>query len=186
LTTLVAAEWLKRMRPISNRKQPTMEIEQRNELAALMFDIKDKIKDGEYKQFMEILGKKEAEPNLENIRLVKLHYMDCEYLNVDGLLDEEERDTYYNREGDTDDIYGFKQERLRHENKTQIVEIYGKLEENETEGCLAKAMNVSRLHVTQLRTFVQELKYGNSNKTLKPMRIDPTRWIHPLKYTVMD
>ena len=164
-----------------------MEIEQRNKLAALMFDIKHKIKDGEYIQFMEILGKKEAEPNLENIRIVKLHYIDCEYINVDGLLDEEERDILYDRDGhDIDDIYGFKQERLRHNGKTQIVEIYGKLEENETEGCLAKAMRVSRLHVTQLRTFVQELKYGNSNKTLEPMRIDPTRWIHPQKYTVMD
>ena len=101
-----------------------MEIEQRDKIAAIMFDIKHKIKDGEYKEIMDILGKKEPEPNLENIRLVKLHYMDCEYLNVDGLLDEEEQDILYDREGDTDDIYGFKQERLRHNGKTQIVEIW--------------------------------------------------------------
>ena len=44
-----------------------MEIEQRNKLAAIMFDIKHKIKDGEYKEFMDILGKKEVEPNIENI-----------------------------------------------------------------------------------------------------------------------
>ena len=161
-----------------------MEIEQRNKIAAIMFDIKHKIKDGEYKEIMDILGKKEPEPNLENIRLVKLHYMDCEYLNVDGLLDEEERDTYYNREGDTDDIYGFKQERLCHSyNKTQIVEIYGNLsrDDDETVGTLFEAMKNSRLHVNLLETFVYQMKHGNST-----MRIHGYRWIHPLKYTVID
>jgi hypothetical protein len=160
-----------------------MEIEQRDKIAAIMFDIKHKIKDGEYKEIMDILGKKEPEPNLENIRLVKLHYMDCEYLNVDGLLDEEERDTYYNREGDTDDIYGFKQERLRHKNKTQIVEIYGNLsrDDDETVGTLFEAMKNSRLHVNLLETFVYQMKHGNST-----MQLHSYRWIHPLKYTVMD
>ena len=47
-----------------------MDVEQRNKLASIMFDIKHKIKDGEYKQFMDILGKKEPEPDLENIRMV--------------------------------------------------------------------------------------------------------------------
>ena len=161
-----------------------MEIEQRDKIAAIMFDIKHKIKDGEYKEIMDILGKKEPEPNLENIRLVKLHYIDCEYINVDGLLDEEERDILYDREGDTDDIYGFKQERLQHSyNKTQIVEIYGNLsrDDDETVGTLFEAMKNSRLHVNLLETFVYQMKHGNST-----MRIHINRWIHPLKYTVMD
>ena len=162
-----------------------MEIEQRNKLAAIMFDIKHKIKDGEYKEFMDILGKKEVEPNIENIRIVKLHYIDCEYINVDGLLDEEERDILYDRDGhDIDDIYGFKQERLRHSyNKTQIVEIFGNLsfEDDETVDTLFQAMKDSRLHVNQLKTFVYQMKHGNST-----MRIHGYRWIHPLKYTVID
>ena len=168
-----------------NKKPSTMEIEQRNKLAAIMFDIKHKIKDGEYKEFMDILGKKEVEPNIENIRIVKLHYIDCEYINVDGLLDEEERDILYDRDGhDIDDIYGFKQERLRHSyNKTQIVEIFGNLsfEDDETVDTLFQAMKDSRLHVNQLKTFVYQMKHGNST-----MRIHAYRWIHPLKYTVMD
>lgn len=162
-----------------------MEIEQRDKIAAIMFDIKHKIKDGEYKEIMDILGKKEPEPNLENIRLVKLHYIDCEYINVDGLLDEEERDILYDRDGhDIDDIYGFKQERLQHSyNKTQIVEIYGNLsrDDDETVGTLFEAMKNSRLHVNLLETFVYQMKHGNST-----MRIHINRWIHPLKYTVMD
>ena len=161
-----------------------MEIEQRNKLAHIMFDIKHKIKDGEYKQFMDILGKKEVEPNIENIRIVKLHYIDCEYLNVHNLLDEDEQDILYDRDGECDDIYGFKQERLTHSyNKTQIVEIYGNLsrEDDETVHTLFQAMKDSRLHVNQLKTFLWQMKHGNST-----MRIHTYRWIHPLKYTVMD
>ena len=163
-----------------------MEIEQRNKLAAIMFDIKHKIKDGEYKEFMDILGKKEAEPNLENIRIVKLHYIDCEYIDVTRLLDPEEHDILHDTCGrDVDDMFGFKQERLRHNNKTQIVEIYGKLEANdEPEDSLCKAMRESRLHVTQLRTFVHQVIHRHSID--RSMRIHPNRWIHAQKYTVID
>ena len=173
-----------------NKKRSTMEIEQRNKLAAIMFDIKHKIKDGEYKEFMDILGKKEAEPNLENIRIVKLHYIDCEYLSPFQVLDAQEGEWLLNlgHSNDCDDMFEFKQERLRREVKTQIVEIYGKLEEQFGDCSISKAMRNSCLHVTQLKVFISQTDYmkPDQHEGSQQMTIHDTRWIHPLKYTVMD
>jgi hypothetical protein len=175
------------MRPISNRKQPTMEIEQRNELAAIMFDIKDKIKDGEYKQFMDILGKKEPEIDVENIRLVRLYYIHYEYLHPLSILSEEEYDTLQD-----DGICEFKQDRLKRRVKSKIVEVYGKLNDTGV-FCREKDLDNSKIHVYQLRHFIKKVKEMNriedaeSIQDVRPYTcLSDTCWIHPLKYTVMD
>ena len=109
-----------------------MEIEQRNKLANVMFDIKHKIKDGEFKQFMDILGKKEPELDLENIRMVKLTYLQCTYKDPTEYMDDGEHVTFVDLRCHSDDMEGhLKLNRLKQTMKTKIVEVYGTEDRNE-------------------------------------------------------
>ena len=144
-----------------------MEIEQRNKLTAIVLDIKDKIKDEEYKQFMDILGKKEPEPNLENIRLVKLylkHYKgnDRNEHLTDGELDHL---LYYDMHSDCDEH--FTRERLTCAIKTQLLEVYGNQNESfwPIMRTFEKDWSNGRIHFGTLRVFIAAVKNINEHIT---------------------
>ena len=174
-----------------------MEIEQRNKLAAIMFDIKHKIKDGEYKEFMDILGKKEAEPDLENIRLVKIYFQHYEVHERHLHLTDCEIDTLDGANCDCCNEPGFTRERLTCTVKTRILEVYGKAPttdnlygKNTIEGDLSKG----RIHAWSLTHFIKAIKrYKNiEDEDIPEVNhygkhwLTDTSWIEPLKYTVMD
>jgi hypothetical protein len=189
LTTLVAAEWLKRMRPISNRKRPTMEIEQRNKLTAIVLDIKDKIKDEEYKRFMDILGKKEPEPNLKNIRLVKLYFQHYEVHDRNEHLTSQETDHLLSYDSDCDCDEHFTRERLTCAIKTQLLEVYGNQNDSSC-STFEKDWSNGRIHFGTLRIFIDAVKNIDEHITADnrndQLFFSDACWIHPLKYTVMD
>jgi len=169
-----------------------MEIEQRNKLAAIMFDIKHKIKDGEYKQFMDILGKKEPEPDLENIRLVKIYFQHYEVHERHLHLTDCEIGTLEENECDCCSRDRFTRERLTCTVKTRILEVYGK--GNESRNNQEEDFSNGRIHTWSLNHFIKAIKrYKNiEDEDITEVNhygkhwLTDTSWIEPLKYTVMD
>jgi len=160
-----------------------MEIEQRDKLAELIFDIKDTIKDGQYKALMETLGKKEVEPDLENMRMVKLQYIDCTHIDAYDYLTECETEMCIRSDEHSDEMGEFKQERIHRVVKTQIVEIH---RESDDDWCrLSEALEDSRLHLNQLAIFRKNMPHVSRPGSCF-IYINDKRWIHPLKYTVLD
>ena len=158
-----------------------MDIEQRNKLANIMFDIKHKIKDGEYKQFLDILGKKEPEPDLENIRMVKLTYLQCTYKDPTEYMDDGEHDTFV-------DLRCHKFNRLDQTMKTKIVEVYGTEDRNEHANPYADLAH-SRIHIQSLKAYLKDLKTLRDANILNPtpfFLLTESRWIYPLKCDILS
>ena len=65
-----------------------MNITGRERLAELMYEVKDKIPDGTYLEFMNILGKKQETPDFKDVQFVKLIYFHHEYLEPSDFLNE--------------------------------------------------------------------------------------------------
>ena len=166
-----------------------MDIEQRNKLANIMFDIKHKIKDGEYKQFMDILGKKEPEPDLENIRMVKLTYLQCTYKDPTEYMDKVELDTFVVLHRNSDDMRGnLKFSRLDQTMKTKIVEVYGTEDRNEHANPYADLAH-SRIHIQSLKAYLKDLKTLRDANILNPtpfFLLTESRWIYPLKCDILS
>jgi len=163
-----------------------MEIEQRNKLTAIVLDIKDKIKDEEYKRFMDILGKKEPEPNLKNIRLVKLYFQHYEVHDRNEHLTWRETE---HLENDSDCDEHFTHERLTCAIKTQLLEVYGNQNDSSC-STFEKDWSNGRIHFGALRNFIDAVKNIDEHITADnrddQLFFTDTCWIHPLKYTVMD
>ena len=49
-----------------------MDVAARNRLAELMYEVKEKVPDGTFLEFMNILGKKENEPDFDRVKFVRL------------------------------------------------------------------------------------------------------------------
>jgi len=166
-----------------------MEIEQRDKIAAIMFDIKHKIKDGEYKEIMDILGKKEAEPNLENIRMVKLTYIECTYKDPTEFMDHAEHDTFVEIRCHSDDMEGnLKFSRLNQTMKTKIVEVYGTEDRNEYEDRYAD-LGHSRIHIKSLQRLMDRVKTmrdANIRNATPYMVLTESMWIYPLKCDILS
>jgi len=163
-----------------------MDVEQRNKLASIMFDIKHKIKDGEYKQFMDILGKKEPEPDLENIRMVKLTYLECTYKDPTEYMDDEEHDTFVDH---SDHMEGhLKFNRLKHTMKTKIVEVCG-IEDGYQYANTHADLGDSRIHIKSLKNYLEyskTLRDANIHNTPPYMILTKSRWIYPLKCDILS
>ena len=168
-----------------------MEIEKRNKLATLIFDIKDSIKDEQYKQLMETLGKKEAEPNLENIRLVKLYFIHYEVHERGDHLNDCEIDTLDEAECDCC-RKEFCQERLTSTVKTRILEVYG--EGNDSSNRPESDISNGRIHTWFLNHLIKAVnRYKNIDSEnitevnhYRELWLTDKSWIQPLKYTVLD
>ena len=141
-----------------------MDIEQRNKLAELVFDIKENITDDQYKQLMETIGNTQ---NYEHAKYVKLTYLDCEYID-----------------NDDDDQDDFTESRLRRLVETKIVQVYGHDEAAPDTICMILALNDSRLRVHELTFFKNRTPEGSDCECF--IQLSATRWIHPLKITVIE
>ena len=164
-----------------------MDIEQRNKLANIMFDIKHKIKDGEYKQFLDILGKKEPEPDLENIRMVKLTYLECTYKDPTEYMDNEEQDYYLRCHSEYMEGH-LKFNRLKQTMKTKIVEVCGTGDPYEYPNTHADLAH-SRIHIQSLKAYLKDLKTLRDANILNPtpfFLLTESRWIYPLKCDILS
>ena len=148
-------------------------------MADIIFDIKDSITDNQFKLLMETLGGREQEPDWENVKVVKLTYIYCEYVDVNVYLADRE-DICIARGGP---LRGFIWPRLKRLVKTKIVEVYGNDAEPQ-ESLSTTSLNYSRLHVSQLKRFKRNLPEGCASDCW--LQLDQTRWIHPLDLTVIS
>ena len=57
-----------------------MDVAARNRLAELMYEVKEKVPDGTFLEFMNILGRKENKPDFKDVQFVKLTYFHHQYL----------------------------------------------------------------------------------------------------------
>ena len=166
-----------------------MDVEQRNKLASIMFDIKHKIKDGEYKQFMDILGKKEPEPDLENIRMVKLTYLECTYKDPTEYMDNVELDAFMTIRSHCDDMEGnLRFNRLKQTMKTKIVEVYETEDRNQYANTHAD-LGDGRITIKSLKNYLEyskTLRDANIHNTEPYMILTESRWIYPLKCDILS
>ena len=144
-----------------------MDTEQRNKLAELVFEIKENITDNQYRQLMETIGNTQ---NFEHAKYVKLTYLDCEYV-IDTSNDDDDHDN-------------FTVSRLRRVFETKIVQVYGHDEACPDVFCMIRALKDSRLRVHELTFFKNRMPEGRDCKCF--IQLSATRWIHPLKITVVE
>ena len=167
-----------------------MEVHTRNKLAEIMFDIKKDIPEGKYLEFMNILGKKETEPNIEDITMVKLFYTRCQYIHLLNVLDIHEYD-HLKFEEMADD---FTLDRMNIKTETKIVEVYGNPQYQGCEINLSDDLHHSRIHVRSLQTFMTLAK-GLKNIKEEAVIEHPymiimdehkhQEWFQPIDYTII-
>ena len=144
-----------------------MDIEQRNKLAELVFEIKENITDNQYRQLMETIG---GTQNYEHAKYVKLTYLECEYIDTVP--------------SDGDDDHVFAHGRLRRVVETKIVQVYGGDEAAPEVIYMRRALNDCRMHVHELIAFKKRMPEGSDCHC--HIQLLDTRWIHPLKITVIE
>ena len=148
----------------------------RNRLAELMFEVKDKVPNGTYLEFMNILGKKEKNPDFKDVQFVKLTYFHHEYLDPVRYLDEDELDVDFD----------FKARRINRTVRTQILELC-----DVCQGPIGMSLLKSRMRYKTFETIAKDIHKQNTcdidnmcGHTNMYILCDD-EWITPIKYEII-
>ena len=155
-----------------------MDVAARNKLAELMYEVKEKVPDGTFLEFMNILGKKENKPDFKDVQFVKLTYFHHEYLDPLRFLDDSEMD-----EVDC----AFKAHRINRTLRTQILELTDKYQ-----GTMGMDLLQSPMFYKKFDTIADDIHEQNTcdidNMTghTNMFMLCDDEWITPIKYEIVQ
>ena len=150
-----------------------MDVAARNKLAELMYEVKDKVPDGTFLEFMNILARKENKPDFKDVQFVKLTYFHHQYLEPYRLFDDSECMGY---------DMSFKAHRIDRTLRTQILELT-----DEYRGTMGMDLFHSRMFYKKFDTIAEGIHntcdINNVSAGRKSMfMLCDDEWITPIKY----
>jgi len=177
VTGLIKPKWaLKGETP--ERDTRNMDVAARNRLAELMYEVKEKVPDGTFLEFMNILGKKENKPDFKDVQFVKLTYFHHEYLGPHRFLDDSEMD-----EVDC----AFKAHRIYRTVRTQILELC-----DVCQGPIGMSLLKSRMRYKTFETIAKDVHKQNKCDIddmcghTNIFYLCDDEWITPIKYEIVQ
>ena len=155
----------------NGRYDTNMDVAARNRLAELMYEVKEKVPDGTFLEFMNILGKKENKPDFKDVQFVKLTYFHHQYLEPYRFLDDSECIGY---------DCTFKAHRIDRTLQTQILELT-----DEDQGTMEMDLFHSRMFYKKFDTIAEGIHKQNTwcfvhqgNPVIKGKKRIAVTWIY--------
>ena len=155
-----------------------MDVAARDRLAELMYEVKDKVPDGTFLEFMNILGRKENKPDFKDVQFVKLTYFHHQYLEPYRFLDDSECIGF---------DCTFKAHRIDRTLRTQILELT-----DEYQGTMEMDLFHSRMFYKKFDMIAEGIHKHNTcdidNMTghTNMFMLCDDEWITPIKYEIVQ
>ena len=146
----------------------TVTITGRDRLAELMYEVKNKIPDGTFLEFMNILGNKQETPDFKDVQFVKLMYFHHEYFEP------------------SDEDSAFDVRRVNRQVLIKILELHDEPLDNST---LAHDIFKSRMPYKRFENIVKGIHKQNDEDTISDDTnmyiLRKIEWITPIKYEIL-